>query len=83
MNVKRKGSKGAGAVLLFVSIAVFITYAYFLLGTEWSMLILQFTALARSNNPSDRAWVDRIYNAYCAEGRGKAGLVFTKTSATI
>jgi hypothetical protein len=25
---------------------VFITYAYFLLGTEWSMLILQFTALA-------------------------------------
>jgi uncharacterized membrane protein len=46
MNVKRKGSKGAGAVLLFVSIAVFITYAYFLLGTEWSMLILQFTVLA-------------------------------------
>lgn len=46
MNVKRNGSKGAGAVLLFVSIAVFITYAYFLLGTEWSMLILQFTALA-------------------------------------
>lgn len=45
MNVKRKGSKGAGAVLLFVSIAVFITYAYFLLGTEWSMRILQFTAL--------------------------------------
>jgi uncharacterized membrane protein len=46
MNVKRKGSKGAGAVLLFVSIAVFIAYAYFLFGTEWSMLILQFTALA-------------------------------------
>ena len=45
MNVKRKGSKGVGAVLLFVSIAVFITYAYFLLGTEWGMLILQFTAL--------------------------------------
>ena len=45
MNVKRKGSKGAGAVLLFVSIAVFITYAYLLLGTEWSMLILQLTAL--------------------------------------
>ncbi|MDQ3807402.1 MAG: hypothetical protein M3298_04460 [Thermoproteota archaeon] len=46
MNVKRKGSKGAGAVLLFASIAVLIAYAYFLLGTEWSMLILQFTALA-------------------------------------
>ncbi|HZA99799.1 MAG TPA: hypothetical protein VE308_02125 [Nitrososphaera sp.] len=46
MNVKRKGSKGAGAALLFVSIAVFVAYAYLLLGTEWSMLTLQFTALA-------------------------------------
>ena len=45
MNVKRKGSKGAGAALLFLSIAVFIVYAYLLLGTEWGMLILQFTAL--------------------------------------
>ena len=45
MNVKRKGSKGAGAVLLFASIVVFIAYAYFLLGTEWSILILQLTAL--------------------------------------
>jgi hypothetical protein len=46
MNVKRKGSRGVGAALLFVSIAVFIAYAYFLLGTEWGMLILQFTVLA-------------------------------------
>jgi uncharacterized membrane protein len=45
MNVKRKGSKGVGAVLLFVSVVVFIVYAYFLLGTEWSILILQLTAL--------------------------------------
>jgi membrane protein implicated in regulation of membrane protease activity len=46
MNVKRKGGKGAGTVLLFASIAAFIAYAYLLLATEWSMLILQFTALA-------------------------------------
>ena len=45
MNVKRKGSKGVGAILLLVSIVAFIAYAYFLLGTEWSMLILQLTAL--------------------------------------
>ena len=45
MNVKRKRSKGVGAVLLFVSVAVFIVYAYFLLGTEWGILILQLTAL--------------------------------------
>jgi predicted DNA-binding transcriptional regulator len=46
MNVKRRRSKGAGAALLFLSIAGFIVYTYFLLGTEWGMLILQFTALA-------------------------------------
>jgi hypothetical protein len=45
MNVKRKGSKGVGAILLLVSIVAFIAYAYFLLGTEWGMLILQLTAL--------------------------------------
>jgi uncharacterized membrane protein len=46
MNAKRKGGRGAGAVLLFLSIVVFIAYTYFLLGTEWGMLILQFTVLA-------------------------------------
>jgi hypothetical protein len=46
MNIKKKGSRGAGAALLFVSIAAFIAYTYFLLGTEWGMLILQFTVLA-------------------------------------
>jgi hypothetical protein len=45
MNVKRKGSKGVGAILLLVSIVAFIAYAYFLLGTEWGILILQLTAL--------------------------------------
>lgn len=45
MNVKRKGSKGVGAILLLVSIVVFFAYAYFLLGTEWGMIILQLTAL--------------------------------------
>ncbi len=45
MNVKRKGSKGVGAILLLVSIVAFFAYAYFLLGTEWGMLILQLTAL--------------------------------------
>jgi hypothetical protein len=45
MNVKRNGSKGVGAVLLFVSVVAFIVYAYFLLGTEWGILILQLTAL--------------------------------------
>jgi membrane protein implicated in regulation of membrane protease activity len=46
MNIKRKGSRRAGAILLFVSIAAFIAYAYFLLGTGWGMLILQFTVLS-------------------------------------
>ncbi|MDQ3882414.1 MAG: transcriptional regulator [Thermoproteota archaeon] len=45
MNVKRKGSKGVGAILLLVSIVAFFAYAYFLLGTEWGVIILQLTAL--------------------------------------
>ena len=45
MNVKTKGSKGVGAILLLVSIVAFFVYSYFLLGTEWGMLILQLTAL--------------------------------------
>lgn len=45
MNVKRKGSRGTGAVLLIVSILAFIAYAYLMLGTEWGMLVLQLTVL--------------------------------------
>lgn len=45
MNVKRRGSRGAGAALLVVAIVAFFVYAYFLLGTEWSMIIMQLTVL--------------------------------------
>ncbi len=45
MNVKRKGSKAVGAILLLVSIVAFFAYAYLLLGTEWGVIILQLTAL--------------------------------------
>ena len=45
MNVKRKGSRGTGAVLLVVSILAFIVYAYLMFGTEWGMLVLQLTVL--------------------------------------
>jgi uncharacterized membrane protein len=45
MNVKRKGGRRTGAALLVISILAFIAYAYFLLGSEWGMLVLQFTVL--------------------------------------
>jgi len=45
MNARR-GNRGAGAALLAVAIAAFLIYAYFLLGTEYSMVIIQFTMLA-------------------------------------
>ena len=45
MNVKRKGSRGTGAVLLVVAILAFIAYAYLMLGTEWGMLVLQITVI--------------------------------------
>ncbi len=45
MNVKRRGNRGTGAALLVISVLVFIAYAYFLLGSQWGMLVLQFTVL--------------------------------------
>ena len=45
MNVKRGGSRRTGAALLVISILAFIAYAYFLLGSQWGMLVLQFTVL--------------------------------------
>jgi uncharacterized membrane protein len=45
MNVKRRGSRRTGAALLVIAILAFIAYAYFLLGSEWGMLIIQFTVL--------------------------------------
>ena len=45
MNVKSKGNRGTGAALLVIAIAAFILYAYFLLGSQYSMVILQLTVL--------------------------------------
>jgi uncharacterized membrane protein len=45
MNVKRRSGRQAGAILLIVSIVAFILYAYFLLGTQYSMIIIQLTVL--------------------------------------
>ena len=45
MNVKRSGNRGTGAALLVIAILSFIAYAYFLLGSQWGMIVLQFTVL--------------------------------------
>ncbi len=45
MSIKRRGSKGTGATLLIISIVVFTLYAYFLLGTQYGMIIMQLTVL--------------------------------------
>ncbi|HEX2013642.1 MAG TPA: hypothetical protein VLA68_00300 [Nitrososphaera sp.] len=44
MKIKR-GSRGTGAALLVISIVAFLLYAYFLLGSEYGMIILQLTVL--------------------------------------
>jgi uncharacterized membrane protein len=46
MNAKRRGGRGAGAAFLVISIAAFILYAYFLLASDYGMIILQLTVLA-------------------------------------
>ncbi|HKX82016.1 MAG TPA: hypothetical protein VJL54_07135, partial [Nitrososphaera sp.] len=45
-NVKRKANRGTGAALLAIAIVAFIIYAYFLLGSEYGMIILKLTVLA-------------------------------------
>ncbi len=45
MNLKRKGNRTLGAALLAISIAAFIIYAYLLLGSQYSMIVLQLTVL--------------------------------------
>ena len=42
----RRGNRGAGAVMLAAAIAAFFIYAYFLLLSDYSMMIIQFTVLA-------------------------------------
>jgi len=45
MEKKRTRNRGTGAALLAISVLVLITYTYFLLASQWSMLVLQFTVL--------------------------------------
>ena len=45
MNVKGKGNRGTGAALLAISIAAFIIYAYLLMGSQYSLIVLQLTVL--------------------------------------
>ena len=46
MSTKRRGNRGTGAALLVIAILVFIFYAYFLLASQWGMLVLQVTVLS-------------------------------------
>ena len=45
MNARRRGNRGAGLALLVVAIVAFILYAYFLLASQYSMIIIQLTVL--------------------------------------
>ncbi len=45
MNIKGRGNRGSGAALLIISIIGFIIYAYFLLGTQYGLIILKLTVL--------------------------------------
>ena len=46
MNVKGRGNRGTGATLLIIAIVAFVVYAYFLLGSQYGMIIVQLTVLA-------------------------------------
>jgi hypothetical protein len=44
-NMRKRRGKGAGLIILILSIIAFIVYAYFLLGTDWGIVVLRLTVL--------------------------------------
>ena len=44
-NMRKRRGKGAGLIILIFSIIAFIVYAYFLLGTDWGIVLLRLTVL--------------------------------------
>jgi hypothetical protein len=44
-NMRKRRGKGAGLIILIFSIIAFIVYAYFLLGTDWGIMVLRLTVL--------------------------------------
>ncbi|HEY7508340.1 MAG TPA: hypothetical protein VH677_04360 [Nitrososphaera sp.] len=46
MGTVRKGNRGVGAALLAAAIIAFLGYAYFMLATEYSVVIMKATMVA-------------------------------------
>jgi len=44
-NMRKRRGRGAGLIILIFSIIAFIVYAYFLLGTDWGIVVLRLTVL--------------------------------------
>ncbi|HEU4823467.1 MAG TPA: hypothetical protein VFS97_08590 [Nitrososphaeraceae archaeon] len=45
MNTLGKANRLIGLAILFISISLFLIYSYFLLSSQWGLLILQATVL--------------------------------------
>jgi hypothetical protein len=45
MNSLSKANRLTGLAILFISISLFLIYSYFLLSSQWGLLILQATVL--------------------------------------
>jgi hypothetical protein len=46
MKPSSKANKSTGLAILFISISLFIIYSYFLLASQWGLLLVQVTVLA-------------------------------------
>ena len=46
MKPPSKANKSTGLAILFTSISLFIIYSYFLLASQWGLLLVQITVLA-------------------------------------
>jgi hypothetical protein len=46
MKPSSKANKSTGLAILFTSMSLFIIYSYFLLASQWGLLLVQVTVLA-------------------------------------
>jgi hypothetical protein len=46
MKSSSKANKSTGLAILFTSISLFVIYSYFLLASQWGLLLVQITVLA-------------------------------------
>ena len=80
-NMRKRRGKGAGLIILIFSIIAFIVYAYFLLGTDWGIVVLRLTGTRSSYCLVGSISMDRLHNGY-GSGTRRTMTLYISSSKT-